>query len=168
MPALQFKIKTTAKEIWKQQKTKLRGKDHCALCQHKACTRSLSPPALPEQAWPKARDYLLLQKRELSGTEECDKRRRECAGMESSLPVPPTRFLIIYLNQTSYWQLGQRAKAKAFTFQTIMQNIIESSHTEFLCIRFTFLHSPVRTQEKSILQLKSNKAFSKRHHSWLF
>lgn len=57
-----------------------------------AHTRYLTPAVL-QQAWPKARDYLLLQKRELSGTEECDKRRRGCAGMESSLPVPPTLFL---------------------------------------------------------------------------
>lgn len=142
MPALQFKMKTTAKEILKQQKNKLWGKHHCAFCQHEPCTHPVSQPAVLEQAWPQARDYLLLQKREFSGAEECDKGRRECAGMETSLPVPPTLFLIIYLNQTSYWQLGQRAKARLSPSKQLCKTSL-NHHTQhpFLPRGFSVLDS---------------------------
>lgn len=64
------------------------GKPPGVFGQQKPAADVPSPLPSAAKAWPKARDYLLLQRRELSGTKECDKGRRERAGMEPSLPAP--------------------------------------------------------------------------------
>lgn len=113
--------------LW--QDSRSRGALPAEACSRHACLPG--PPAA--KAWPKARDYLLLQRRELSGTEECDTWRRERAGMEPSLPEPlhslqNKEFRALHCR----WQLGQGAKAKAFTF-SVMHTIIKSAQpTPFL------------------------------------
>jgi len=59
-------------------------------------------PCVPSEHGPRPEIISFYKKRELSGTEECEEGRRELAGRDSSLPVPPALFKIIYSNGTSY------------------------------------------------------------------
>lgn len=150
MPALWFPMKTTGKDILKQQKTQPRGKCHRELCQNKPCRRSGSCPR-PEI-------ISCSKKRDLSGTEECDKGRRRCWDGVFP-PGTSSSFKMIYLNQNCSWQPG-RSKGFHLPNQDVKRHWIiapkpRSSHPELLCGTFTVLRPPVRTQQKSVPQLKS-------------
>lgn len=144
--APQFQMETTGKSC---------------LTQEQSSERQI-PAGLPLPSTAQGQELSISRCRK--GSEGISQRKGTC--WDGLLPACIfSSFKRIYFNHTTDSQARggrQRLSPSQQLWKTPINNPTNTN-----CMRFPFLHSPARTQEKSILQLQSNKTFRNRHRIWV-